>query len=264
MYPILQKKYKNGYIKNIHEIYNFFDNRKSKIKSQEEVMKKWILTGVLLAGISSFSDEVNIRAGLNAGNWYSEIGGFNTGNSEDLGFEFTVEYMKEVVPNFKLGIGTGYQANPKIEGKNTETEYYVSPGVEYEAKKGFEDKRYYDSIPVYITGKYEIPINDNWGAYAKLNLGYSFNLEKDDAVWEDYARYEINDVEQPPLYSNSKSYDTKIKDGFYYALGGGVKYKSFYADIMYQTTFADIEVNGEKDNLDYSRVTLGVGYSFGF
>ena len=47
-------------------------------------------------------------------------------------------------------------------------------------------------------------------------------------------------------------------------MGGGVKYKSFFADIMYQTTFADIEVNGEKDNLDYSRITLGVGYSFGF
>ena len=227
-------------------------------------MKKLILAGMILAGINSFADEVNIRAGLNAGNWYNEIGGFNTGNSDDLGFEFTVEYMKEVVPNFKLGVGTGYQANPKAEGKNTETEYYVSPGVEYEAKRGFEDKKYYDSIPVYVTGKYEFPINDSWGAYAKVNVGYSFNLEKDNAAWEDYARYEINDVEQPPVYSNSKSYDTKVNDGFYYAVGGGVKYKSFFADIMYQTTFADIEVNGEKDNLDYSRVTLGVGYSFGF
>ena len=64
-------------------------------------MKKLILAGMILAGISSFADEVNIRAGLNAGNWYNEIGEFNTGNSDDLGFEFTVEYMKEVAPNFK-------------------------------------------------------------------------------------------------------------------------------------------------------------------
>lgn len=227
-------------------------------------MKKIILAGMLLAGASTFSDEINIRGGLNAGNWYNEIGEFNTGKSDDLGFEFTVEYLKEITPNVKLGIGTGYQANPKAEGKNNEIEYYVSPGVEYEAKRGYEDKKYYDSIPVYVTGQYEIPINTNWSAYGKINLGYSFNLEKDDAQWADYAKHEVNDTDQTPIYNNSKSYDTSISNGFYYAVGGGVKYKNFYADLMYQTTFADIEINDNKDSLDYSRVTLGVGYSFEF
>ena len=226
-------------------------------------MKKIMLAGIFILGACLYWDEVNLRAGGNIGGWYSESGNLNTGNSEDFGFEFTVEYMKEVVPNFKLGLGTGYQINAKVEGKRNETEYYVSPGVEYESKTGFEDKVYYDSIPLYVTGKYEFPINKDFTAYAKVNVGYSFNLKKDDAVWTDSAKHEINDADNQ-LYSNSKTYSTDVKDGFYYALGGGVKYKSFFADLMYQTNFADVEIEGQKDNMDYSRVTLGLGYSFDF
>ena len=226
-------------------------------------MKKIMLAGIFILGSCLYSDEVNFRVGGNIGSWYSETGNLNTGNAEDFGFEFTVEYLKEIVPNFKLGLGTGYQANPKVEGKNTEIEYYVSPGVEFESKTGFEDKVYYDSIPVYLTGKYEFPINTNISAYAKVNLGYSFNSKKDDVVWTDTAKYDRDGADQL-LYSNSKTYNTDVKDGFYYALGGGIKYKSFFADLMYQTTFADVEIEGEKGNVDYSRVTLGLGYSFDF
>ena len=227
-------------------------------------MKKIILVSILAMSLNIFADELNFKLGLNAGNWYNEIGDFNTGKADDIGMEFSVEYLKEVFPNVKLGIGTGYQMNPKAEGKNTEIEYYESPGLEYESKKGYDDRRYYDSIPIYVTGKYEIPLTTKWSTYAKLNLGYSFNLKRDDVGWEDYAKYEKNDVDQPPIYSNSKDYDTDISNGFYYAIGGGVKYKNFFADIMYQATFADIEVNNKKDSIDYSRVTLGLGYSFEF
>ena len=88
-------------------------------------MKKIMLAGIFILGACLYSDEVNLRAGGNIGGWYSESGNLNTGNSEDFGFEFTVEYMKEVVPNFKLGLGTGYQINAKVEGKRNETEYYA-------------------------------------------------------------------------------------------------------------------------------------------
>ena len=83
-----------------------------------------MLAGIFILGSCLYSDEVNFRVGGNIGSWYSETGNLNTGNAEDFGFEFTVEYMKEIVPNFKLGLGTGYQANPKVEGKNTEIEYW--------------------------------------------------------------------------------------------------------------------------------------------
>ena len=59
------------------------------------------------------------------------------------------------------------------------------------------------------------------------------------------------------------SIDTDIDNGLYYAVGGGIQYKNFFTDLMFQKTFADIERKGTKDSLDYSRVTLGVGYTFG-
>ena len=126
----------------------------------------------------------------------------------------------------------------------------------------YEDKKYYDSIPLYITAKYEYPLKNNLIVYVKGNIGYSFNLEKDNI--------ELRTKGNMPLGVNAKkqkekvtSIDTDIDNGLYYAVGGGIQYKNFFTDLMFQKTFADIERKGTKDSLDYSRVTLGVGYTFG-
>ena len=63
-------------------------------------------------------------------------------------------------------------------------------------------------------------------------------------------------------------YDVNAKDGFYYGLGLGVEYKGFIADLSYQVNYSDIEdrnnsyLNSSK--ADFQRVTLGLGYNFGF
>ena len=216
-------------------------------------MKKLILAGLILAGISSYSDEVNIRGGINVGSRYSKINLFNSENADDLSYEATVEYLKEITPNVKFGVGTGYQSNPKVSGKGIKIS---------NISMKYEDKKYYDSIPLYITAKYEYPLKNNLIVYVKGNIGYSFNLEKDNI--------ELRTKGNMPLGVNAKkqkekvtSIDTDIDNGLYYAVGGGIQYKNFFTDLMFQKTFADIERKGTKDSLDYSRVTLGVGYTFG-
>ena len=53
--------------------------------------------------------------------------------------------------------------------------------MEYEAKRGFEDKKYYDSIPVYVTGKYEFPINFKVTPYDRAKKNTSKHLPLDDS-----------------------------------------------------------------------------------
>ena len=54
----------------------------------------------------------------------------------------------------------------------------------------------------------------------------------------------------------------------YYGIGAGAEYNNFVVDLMYKVNRAEIKVNDEGDrikkDLDYSRVTLSVGYKFNF
>lgn len=95
----------------------------------------------------------------------------------------------------------------------------------------------YDSVPVYIAFKYDFNSDSQWTPYLKGNLGYAFNFKE--------------------------TAKNKVKDGAYVGAGMGVEYENFFTDVMYQVTFAKIEPeNGKKENLDYSRVTLSLGYKF--
>ena len=57
---------------------------------------------------------------------------------------------------------------------------------------------------------------------------------------------------------------TDTDNGLYYAVGGGVEYHNFTVDLMYAVNKAETEaddLNGKEDN-DYERVVLAVGYKF--
>ena len=117
--------------------------------------------------------------------------------------------------------------------------------------------------------------NKNIKPYVKANLGYSFNLKKNDLTYSDKVTQSVydwyDDAYDTYDYTNSSaSYDTKIKNGIYYGIGGGVQINNVTVDLMYQANYAKAKIDykdgsgSEEHNLNVSRVTLGVGYAFQF
>lgn len=108
---------------------------------------------------------------------------------------------------------------------------------------------------LYITAKYNFPVEGNIKPYLKADLGYSFNNNNGDI--------KVRDTE-----GDSFKYFTKVENGLYYGIGAGAEYNNFVVDLMYKVNKAEIkaDVEGErfKKDLDYSRVTLSVGYKFNF
>ena len=88
--------------------------------------------------------------------------------------------------------------------------------------------------------------------YVKVNLGYSFNLNKKNVKFTDET-------------GATSTGNLKVDNG----AGVGMEYNNFLTDITYQETTADVKVSfqGEKTNkksFDHSRVTLSLGYKFNF
>ena len=241
-------------------------------------MKKLLAGLFLLSSIVTFSDELIIKGGLDVFNDYNGMSGYIEGGVGDnsLGYELSVEYLKSINTNFSLGVGIGYQGHASAEGKNEYLySYYNAYGNYVERTRGYDDQVYYNSIPIYLTAKYQFETkNRNIKPYIKANIGYSFNLNDDDLTYSDrdteyvYDWYD-DDYDEYVYNRYSVSYDTDVKDGLYFGIGGGVEISNFVIDLMYQGNLADAEItdlNGDvhKESLDLYRLTLNFGYAFQF
>lgn len=165
----------------------------------------------------------------------------NKSHSEYSGFELTAEVTKEVVPNLELGLGISYQDHDKPESFYSKTD-------------GTIKNTGYNSVPLYLVGKYNIPVDSNIKPYLKADLGYSFNFGEDDL--------------KMTRGNNSMKVNTSVDNGLYYGLGAGVEYNNFIVELMYKVNQADVEYKGPNGSLkksyDYSRTTLAFGYRFNF
>ncbi|MFZ2940813.1 MAG: outer membrane insertion C- signal, partial [Leptotrichiaceae bacterium] len=95
--------------------------------------------------------------------------------------------------------------------------------------------------------------------YAKMNLGYSFNMN------DGSYNYTVSGIQV--------DIDMNAKNGLYAAIGGGVEYKGYTADLSYQTNYSSLSADysvagtslGSEDlgNMNFNRITLGLGYNFG-
>ena len=179
----------------------------------------------------------------------------NKDKGDDFGYELTVEVMREVYPNFELGIGLSYQdhGDPK---KNT-NKNWQNEGYDITSEiPGFK------SVPLYVTAKYNFPVEGNIKPYLKADLGYSFNDERGNFKVIKTASSKASE----PGYSRELL--TKVENGLYYGIGAGAEYNNFVIDLMYKINKAKVEMDNYneriKDDLDYSRVTLSIGYKFNF
>lgn len=240
-------------------------------------MKK-ILFGLFALSCVSMASETNFyfRTGADFGGKFEVIKdeweNYTKKDADDFAWEVAVEVTKEIYPNFELGLGVAYQDHGKpkklVEVENSNTiDYDVD---EYEMCG-------YTSIPLYLTAKYNFKAINNFIPYIKANIGYSFN-DSDDDFKSHTVKYNsaTNLPVKDPYIENP--FDTKdkvkIKNGLYCGIGGGFEYNNFTMDLMYQLNKAKAEINffdeedntnyKVKDDFDYSRFTLSVGYKFNF
>lgn len=200
----------------------------------------------LVTSVASFSaGTAEVRVGLDVNSKFKDDSNGTTqttySNDVKTSWELAAEYRMPVWNNLELGAGLAYQSHGKME---------LSDG----------DLKMYDSVPLYVTAKYKFANKSEFKPYAKANLGYSFNMNDGSYSYTSVA-------------GNKVDVDITAKNGLYAAIGGGVEYKGYTADLSYQTNYSsvsrDFSVAGttfateDLGNVNFGRVTLGVGYQFG-
>lgn len=221
----------------------------------QPVMEEEIVQEIVVAPAPIIEAPVMIETSKNhlyfrfGGDVYSKYSKYSTsgdkgsvklsnGKTKGFGYEFALEGTRSLTDNFELGLGVAYQGHNK-----NKTFTIGGPGETVTVGK-------YDSVPVYVTGKYNFNTESQFKPYLKANLGYSFNInEKDTKI------------------GGESPFKTTVKNGLYTGIGAGVEYNNFLVDLMYQTNFAKASLKDKEDGeslkkskLDYSRVTLSVGY----
>lgn len=249
-------------------------------------MKKLLLFIFTVASLSAFAEgnTVEVRLGIDSPGKSkmkfndSEI---ETGKEKILksGFELGAEYRKDLGTGFEVGGGVFYKRNgfkkssslvgdPLTDTLPDGTDKPISLNSTF---KGL------DSFPVYATARYNFYTgNDDIKPYIKANLGYSLNSGSFEAVYAENGTVFYTDVQ------GKLEEKYKFKNGLYYGIGGGLKYKQYSVDLSYNVieskfdnTYlshayssssgaSSYEYTTDKGKLRNQFVTLSVGYNFGF
>lgn len=216
-----------------------------------------IMLGSLFIGnnITTYSAEGNnlyLRTGIGLFSGYSKfepkINGekqkLTDGKPDSPEYELGLEFTKDINDNVELGFGLAYQNNSNLKRYKTN---------EYSSKMGK-----YDSIPLYVVGKYKFNSFDNGVVpYLKANLGYSFNFNEKDG--------------KGSIDKENIKYKVDVNNGLYLGFGVGMEYNNFIVDLMYQVNSAKASVKEKetgaksgKDYLNSGKITLGIGYKFSY
>jgi hemolysin activation/secretion protein len=191
------------------------------------------------------------------------VGGTSSGNyttspekASKTSMEIMAEYRKTISDNFQLGIGIGYQRHGEIK-RYTDVE-------DANLKVDVKETKLYDSIPIYVTARYEFNKDGNIIPFIKANAGYSFNINRKNTNYYETINKNTGDI----IDSDYLRHFT-AKSGIYYSLGVGIGYKNFTFDVSYNVNTAKIESTNylgqkNKGKGDYSRILFSLGYQYRF
>ena len=234
-------------------------------------MKKLILSIFMITALASFAEEntVDVRAGFD---FSSKTKIKDENGSFDLlkrGFELGAEYRRNLGTGFEVGGGIFYKTNSFK--KNAVGE----PILDEDGSELNVTSKKFNAFPIYATARYNFTTpSEDIVPYIKANLGYSINSGKLE------SKYAQNTTEYPDSAGRiDESY--KLKNGLYYGLGTGLKYKNFFVDLSYNVIRSKVEnrfmssaqSSGGSTTYEYDKwntkvnnkfVTLSFGYSFGF
>lgn len=238
-------------------------------------MKKILMIIFVIGSIGFASgNNVEVRLGVDLSS-KNEIEGSSVDKLLKKGFEIGTEYRREIGSSgFEVGAGLFYKRNSFTSVFDNEEPLVDKIGVDRK-EKGFS------SLPLYVTGRYNFSTKNEIKPYLKANLGYSINSGK----------YEIfyNENETSGYYDIKGRLDSRIefKNGLYYGIGAGLKYKNFTVDLAYneiRSKYEEYEMHQagysgastpsgfvthydyetEKGKVKNKFVTLSFGYNFQF
>lgn len=238
-------------------------------------MKKLILSIFMVSALASFAEgnTVDVRAGFDFNSKSKVKDGESSFDLLKRGFELGAEYRRNLGSGFELGAGVFYKRNSFK--KDTIDEALIIDGTTGDVYPTSVTNKKFNAFPIYATARYNFMTpSEDIVPYIKANLGYSINSGKLE------SKYTTNTTTYPDVAGRiDESY--KFKNGLYYGLGTGVKYKNFFADLSYNVIRSKVEnrymssaesIGGtttyEYDNwntkVNNRFVTLSFGYSFGF
>lgn len=205
-------------------------------------MKKLILSVFILTTLVSFAEgnSVDVRAGLDLG---SKSKVKNEDFSFDLlkkGFEIGTEYRRNLGAGFEAGAGIFYKRN---NFKKEVLDDALVDEASYDTKY-----KSFTAVPIYATARYNFNTNSDFVPYIKANLGYSINSGKAESNYTGVGTSKYYDI------AGKLNEKFEFKNGLYYGLGTGLKYKNFFADLSYNVIRAKVE-NNYMSSARYSSVT---------
>ena len=159
-----------------------------------------------------------------------------------------LEATKNLTPNFEAGLGLGY-----IWRGKENFEFYDD-----EDKVSGKFPRY-NSVPLYLTGKYNFNLDSEVKPFVKADLGYSFNRAK---------KLTGTSVDTRHNTTEDISGKIKFKNGLYASVGVGLEYRNFVTELAYVHTTAKVKWDEEDgsgtDRYNNNALRLTVGYKFNF
>lgn len=203
-------------------------------------MKKILIGGFLISTLAfaNSSKYLEVKVGKEINSRYSLVGDvgstFLGRSTENPGYKISLEGMFEITDKFDFGLGIAYQKQ--------------ADRIPYELMNGLE----YNSIPIYLVGKYKLKTDTEIIPYIKFNLGYSF-------------------IRNGVSYYNIEGGSDNISDFSrknYGAIGAGLEYKGFVMELMYgrvSKRAASREIMSStiyQDKVNYENLVLSVGYKF--
>ena len=205
-------------------------------------MKKLILSVFILTTLVSFAEgnSVDVKAGLDLG---SKSKVKNEDFSFDLlkkGFEIGTEYRRNLGAGFEAGAGIFYKRN---NFKKEVLDDALVDEASYDTKY-----KSFNAVPIYATARYNFNTNSDFVPYIKANLGYSINSGKAESNYTGVGTSKYYDL------AGKLNEKFEFKNGLYYGLGTGLKYKNFFADLSYNVIRAKVE-NNYMSSARYSSVT---------
>lgn len=216
-----------------------------------------------LSTLSLASGSFNLRVGGDVHSKVDSLGVYSNGDTEDYGYEVGLEYMRPITEKLELGFGVAYQKHAKISGKKTGFNE-LSNTIESEYSKGYDDFQGYDSVPLYLTGRYILTNKWAFKPYIKASLGYSFNFGNENIKYSDGVEYENESTDTDLGGQTFEAYNisTDIKNGLYYAAGLGVEYKFLSLEALYQVNEGELNIGNQKYDANSERISLILNYRF--
>ncbi len=191
-------------------------------------MKK-ILFGLFALSTIAFgavgNDHLYLRAEFSPFSKYDLDSGAKVENKDEIdeaAYGVAVEFTRSISYDAEVGIGVAYQRHGDFDYK-----------YDYDGEK----LPNFNSLPVYLTGKFKVANVGDWAPYIKADIGYSFNDFDDNKYF---------------------SYD----DGLYYAIGFGVEIQNLSLEMAYRVNEGKLKTNHGKYDIENSRVMFGAGYRF--